>query len=180
MFSGLGTYGFINLGVLSAGQTNNFTIYVSNDDGIVYLDKSVKSYFYVFDEDAYRDAMDELAIGGIKLTSFREDRFTGTINVPEGRTSIFTSIPYDEGWIVRVDGERVETYENVDALLGFDAPEGEHVIEFRYMPTLYVTAARLSLIGAAAFMTVLACEFVCKTIRKNKEKRSCTTTLKEN
>ena len=179
MLSG-SSYGFIDLGVLSADEPTTFTIYVSNDDGRVYLDNTVPSYFYLFDETAYKNAVGELKKGGIELTSFKEDRFSGTINVPEGRTAIFTTIPYDKGWIVKVDGERVETYENLDALLGFDVPAGEHEIECRYMPALYVTAAKLSLVGGAAFLSVLAGEFVYRIIRKNKEKRECTTTLREN
>jgi len=179
MFSG-STYGFINLGVIPADEPAEFKIYVYNDKGQAYIDKTVPSYFYYFDADAYREAVGELKDGGINLTSFREDRMAGTITVPEGRTAIFTTIPYDKGWNVRIDGKTVETYENLDALLGFDAPEGEHEIELNYMPSIYVTAAKLSITGAALFITVLAGELVCRIIRKNKEKRECTTTLREN
>ena len=175
-----GTYGFINLGVLPADEPTVFTVYISNDDGRIYIDNTVPSYFYLFDEVAYRNAVTELQTGGIRLTSFKEDRFAGTITVPENRTAIFTTIPYDKGWTVKVDGETVETYENVDALLGFDASEGEHEIEFRYMPALYVTAAKLSCTGAALFLAVLGGEFVWRLIRKNKERKECITTSREN
>ena len=179
MFSN-GTYGFINLGVLPADETTTFTIFVSNEEGRAYIDNTVPSYFYFFNEDAYKNAVNELQPGGIRLTSFKEDRFAGSIRVPDKRTAIFTTIPYDKGWNVEIDGEPVETYENLDALLGFDAPAGEHEITFRYMPSLYVTAAKLSAVGAAAFLSILAGEFVYRTIRKNKEKKECTTTSREN
>ena len=48
------------------------------------------------------------------------------------------------------------------------------------MPDLYVTAAKLSVTGAALFLATLGGEFVWRLIRKNKEKRECTTTLREN
>ena len=179
MFSN-GSYGFIDLGVLPEDEPTVFTVYLSNDDGRVYIDNTVSSYFYLFDDVAYRDAVSRLQTGGIELTAFKEDRFTGTITVPAGRTAIFTTIPYDKGWIVKVDGETVKIYENVDALLGFDAPEGEHEITFRYKPALYVTAAKLSCTGAALFLAVLGGEFVWRLIRKNKEKRECITTSREN
>ncbi len=174
------SYGFIDLGVLPADEETVFTIYISNDEGRIYLDNNVPSYFYLFDETAYKNAVDELQTGGLRLTSFKEDRMTGSVTVPEGRTAIFTTIPYDKGWTVKIDGERVETYENLDALLGFDSPAGEHEIELRYMPDLYVTAAKLSVTGAALFLATLGGEFVWRLIRKNKEKRKCTTTLREN
>ena len=179
MLSG-SSYGFINLGVLPADEPTTFTIYVSNDEGRIYLDNTVSSYFYLFDDNAYRAAVSDLSTGGIELTSFEEDHFSGKISVPEGRTAVFTTIPYDKGWIVKVDGERVDTYETLDALLGFDASAGEHEIECRYLPDVYVTAAKLSIAGSAAFLAVLAGEFVYRMIRKSKEKRECTTTLREN
>ena len=174
------TYGFINLGVLPADEKTVFTIWLDNDENTVYLDNTVPSYFYRFDADKYKDALKKLREGGLRLTSFKEDRFSGAITVPEGRTTVFTTIPYDKGWIVRVDGERVETYETLDALLAFDAPAGEHEIGFRYLPAPYVTGAKMTMIGAGAFLAVLAGEFVYRTIRKNKEKKECITTSKEN
>ena len=179
MLSG-GNYGFINLGVLPADEKTTFTVYLANEDNQLYLDNMVPSYFYRFDADKYREELSELRDGGIRLTAFREDRMAGTVCVPEGRTTIFTTIPYDGGWNVKVDGEKVETYEVLDALLAFDAPEGEHKIELRYMPALYVTGAKLSIVGASAFLSVLAGEFIYRIIRKNKEKKECITTSKEN
>ena len=179
MLSG-NSYGFINLGVLPAGEKTTFTVYLSNDDNQLFLDNTVPSYFYRFDADKYREELNELRDGGVRLTSFREDRMAGSIAVPENRTTVFTTIPYDGGWIVKVDGEKVETFEVLDALLAFDAPEGEHEIELRYLPALYVTGAKLSIVGASAFLAVLASEFIYRVIRKNKEKRACITTSKEN
>ena len=179
MLSG-GNYGFINLGVLPDDEITTFTVYLSNEDNQLYLNNTVPSYFYRFDADKYREELNELRDGGIRLTSFREDRMAGTIAVPENRTTVFTTIPYDGGWIVKVDGEKVETFEVLDALLAFDAPEGEHEIELRYLPALYVTGAKLSIVGASAFLSVLAGEFIYRIIRKNKEKKECITTSKEN
>ena len=175
-----GNNGFIDLGVLPAGETTLFSICPDNDENAFYLDNTVASYFYFLDADKYRAALSDLSAGGLRLTSFREDRFSGAISVPEGRTAIFTTIPFDRGWNVKVDGEPVEVYETLDALLAFDAPSGEHEIEFRYLPALYVTAAKLSIIGAGAFLATLGGEVIYRIIRKNKEKKVCITTSKEN
>lgn len=45
---------------------------------------------------------------------------------------LFTTIPYDAGWTVKVDGQRVETYGVADALLAFDVGAGEHTVELSY------------------------------------------------
>ena len=42
------------------------------------------------------------------------------------------SIPYDEGWSVTLDGEKVSTQKAAGYLLCFDISEGEHEIELSY------------------------------------------------
>ena len=175
-----GNNGFIDLGVLPAGEKTLFTIEPDNEENEIYLNNTVASYFYYLNADKYRETLSDLSAGGLRLTSFREDRFSGAVSVPEGRTTLFTTIPFDRGWNVRVDGEPVEVYETLDALLAFDVTPGEHEIEFRYLPALYVTAAKLTVVGACAFLAALGCEVVRRVIRKNKEKKACITTSKEN
>ena len=46
--------------------------------------------------------------------------------------TLFTSIPYDEGWSVTVDGEPAETKSFDNTFLCLDLPAGSHVILFRY------------------------------------------------
>ena len=46
----------------------------------------------------------------------------------------YTSIPYQKGWEIYVDGEKVDYYEVFDALIGFDITSGEHEIEMKFMP----------------------------------------------
>ena len=63
-----------------------------------------------------------------------ETRFEGTLTATDARKTVFTSIPYDANWRVTVDGEAVETYKLLDALVGFDVTPGEHTVVIRYVP----------------------------------------------
>ena len=70
--------------------------------------------------------------GGLEVTSFTDSHILGTVRSEGG--ALFTSIPYDPGWRVKVDGTPVETYGVSEAFLAFDVPAGEHTVELRYTP----------------------------------------------
>ena len=82
-----------------------------------------------------------------------------TINVTEEKTLLYTSIPYDEGWTVKVDGKKVEYARILDGLIGVDVDteefsEGEHVIELKYkVPGLMVgiVISFLALVSCIAY-----------------------------
>lgn len=48
------------------------------------------------------------------------------------KTLLYTSIPYDEGWKIKVDGQDVEYIKLLDGLIAVQLNEGNHVIEFKY------------------------------------------------
>ena len=64
----------------------------------------------------------------------------------------FTTIPYDANWRVYVDGNQVEPYETVDALLGFDISAGKHTVELEYVHTPFVIGAIISIVGISLFV----------------------------
>ena len=71
--------------------------------------------------------------------------------VTEEQKLVFTTIPYDAGWNVYVDGKKVETYRTLSALLSFEVEEGYHTLEFRYMPKCYVVGFMASAVGILLF-----------------------------
>ena len=85
---------------------------------------------------------------------------------------IMTTIPYDEGWQVYVNGEKTETYRTLDALMTFDIDDaGEHDIELKYMPKIYKVGIILSVTGASVFIIICCADAVLKrTAFKNKRK----------
>ena len=67
---------------------------------------------------------------------------------------ILTTIPYDAGWTVKVDGKAVETYATVgETFMAFDIESaGEHTLEMSYMPKIYVVGGIISLVSLAGFI----------------------------
>ena len=86
---------------------------------------------YTIDNNKFLTATKKLQEHKLNITSFKENHIEGTINLDDNMT-IYTSIPYDEGWHVLVDNKEVKTQVLARSLLTFNAPSGEHKIVIYY------------------------------------------------
>jgi len=89
--------------------------------------------FYEYHEDALKKVYDNLSQAQLEVTEYADGYVKGHVNVSEDKTLLFTTIPYDEGWTVSVDGKEVETIAVVEsAFLAIQLEPGYHEIEFEY------------------------------------------------
>ncbi len=116
----------VDAGVLNVGDTVTLS---------VTADKFCSGNFYVMtlNEDAYRAGMDVLDRDPLVISELRNGYVNGTVNADVDGT-LMTSIPYDAGWTVRVDGVVVDTVAIGEGLLGFDVTAGDHTVEMEYYP----------------------------------------------
>ena len=85
-----------------------------------------------------------------------DDHLTGSLKTLSDDQMILTTIPYDEGWNVTVDGKAVEIEESADALVAFRvADAGEHRVELRYMPKTIALGIGCTLICTVIFVAIL-------------------------
>jgi len=140
-------------GSIVASDTPEITITMTLQEDVLYLANDSSYYLYYLDEELFAEIMPELARYSYNIDEdYSEDHFTGTITTTADRPTVFTSIPYDEGWQVYVDGKKVEIYESIDALIAFNVFEpGEHTLELRYMPKAFVLGAIISVVSVIAF-----------------------------
>ena len=68
---------------------------------------------------------------------------------------MFTSIPYDKGWIVKVDGKVVETRKIWNSLLGFAITNGEHTIELSFIPEGWKIGVAISIVSLFVFFGLI-------------------------
>lgn len=104
---------------------------------------------YNIDNVLFNEAYNILNKKRLDITNFEEDYIEGNITLEEDDV-VYTSIPYDKGWKVYVDGEKVETFALANSLLCFDAPAGTHKITFKYVIpgfALGLTISSLSTLG---------------------------------
>jgi uncharacterized membrane protein YfhO len=122
----------LDLGVLEAGEEVDVEIPVKDDAD----SGSVKFYMAGLEMDVFRQGFETLQNGALQIRSFEERRIEGTAAVNFGQI-LFTSIPYDDGWRIYVDGQRVPRTDYLrigDALLAIRIAEGDHEIVMEYEP----------------------------------------------
>ena len=142
----------ISLGYREAGE--DMVLKFRLDENKLYFFKNT-NYLYTLDMELFEEAFDELSRTNL-VTSEKstDDHILGTLTTYENEKTIMTTIPYDKGWKVYVDGERVQTYSVYsDVLMAFDIENaGSHEIEMRYMPDIYIISGIISLVSLAIFV----------------------------
>jgi len=105
---------------------------------------------YRFSEEALAQVYESLNQAPLVLSDWNETSLKGTIEANQEGV-LFTTIPYDKGWKVTVDGIPCETKKIVGAFLSIDITEGTHIITFDYRPEgltvgIWITAGSLILL----------------------------------
>lgn len=99
---------------------------------VIYNNYYSKGFnLYYIDQSAFKEAYNILKNNKLDITLFKEHTIEGNIYINDNM-DIYTSIPYDEGWHVYIDGKEVETYALADTLLTVKAEKGNHKIKFVY------------------------------------------------
>lgn len=94
-----------------------------------------------------------------KNLNVSKDYISADIDINGKSEWVATSIPYDSGWSVSVDGQKI-TYSKVNlGFIGFDLESGSHHIEFKYEPPLF----KLGLIISALSLIIFSALVICKT-----------------
>ncbi|MBQ7541606.1 MAG: YfhO family protein [Clostridia bacterium] len=122
----------LDLGVLEKGEEVEVEIPLKDDCD------SGSATFHIcgLDMDVFTEGFETLKRGALQISDFTETHIEGTLHAEQGQI-LYTSIPYDDGWKITVDGKRVprEDYLRIaDALLGVRIDAGEHKIVMDYEP----------------------------------------------
>lgn len=151
----------IDLGVLPAGTAIDIS---------VTADRAVSGNIFIaaLNTAVLEQKLNMLADEGMQVTDFSGSRITGSLNASQNG-AVFTSIPYDAGWTVTVDGQRVDSYPIGDlnengsqgAFLAFDIGVGAHEITLQFVPAGLLPGLCLSAVSLIAFLLLL-----CLTHRK--------------
>ncbi len=155
------TWTIQELGTFEKGDRVVVELRFSN--GQLYYSAEDAEIFYSVDLDAANEAFAQLEYASMYVEEHGNDYIKGTIDLPKGQELIFTTIPYDEGWKVKLDGEYVETVEVLGTLLAVPATEGFHEIEFVYRPGVAVYGGMLSVFGILVFVALLFFSIYAKT-----------------
>ena len=174
IFDGSNTYnGNDTVRIIELGEVNGegetatytFTIPLTSSTSEFYAVNDA-SFIYYVDEEVFKDAFNRMQEGQfIADVDSKDHDITGSMTTKTDNQTVLTTIPYDAGWKIYVDGKQVETLEAVDALVAFKVENaGDHEIRFLYRPTIVVAGLGISIIGIIAFALLIVFEKKIKKI----------------
>lgn len=126
---------------------------------------SLTVHLVKFNDEAYEKGYEILHESPLKLTSFSQDEFTGTVDAKKDSV-LYLSLPYDEGWSAYADGKQVPVERVLDAMSGIRVSAGTHQIRMRFRPKGLITGAAVS--GACILIYLILC--IVYAVRLHKQK----------
>ncbi len=129
----------VTLENLPSGTSTNFLCFVAK-----------------MNDDVFQKGYEKLSENTLNATNVTDTELDGVIDCK--RDGLFyTSIVYEDGWKVKVDGEEVEKKKVGGAMLAFDITAGHHEIQMSYTPKGYIIGSIASILGIAI---LIACAFL--------------------
>lgn len=143
----------LDAGAYSASENVSISLSIPNDKS----SGSFEIYVYTIDNEKFVSGYNELSEGKLNVTEFDDTYISGTFTAKSSQI-LYTSIPYDTGWSVILDGEEVNANELLkigDSLLGVNVSAGEHTIEFKFTPNGLYIGVGISVMFVALFILLL-------------------------
>ncbi len=157
----------LDLGKHEIGET--ISIEMPLKDGVSYA--NVDFVAFNVNQEKFIEGYDKLKNGQLEYTTFDDTVIEGSFKAEKDEI-LFTTIPYDVGWNVYIDGEKVNKDDIVqisDSLLGVKVTRGEHSIKFVYKAKFL----NETLIISGIFILLLFIRFILREkkllIYKNKK-----------
>ena len=166
----------VGIGYVEAGTTVTVEMPLKSD---APTSGRINVQLFGMDMDKFVMGYNKLKAGELNVKTFTDTKITGTVHANED-CLFYTSIPYDEGWHVTVDGKKVSVdtlrkCEIGNGFLGFSLTQGDHNIEMKYVPrglligcgvsvcTVLVLLMLLVVLRKKPFMTKLMAGYSEKT-----------------
>ena len=147
------------------GVEYELTVTIDNNSNEFYT-KPEDSFIYYVDMELMDQVFKKIQANQLVLDEdYEEDDLHGTLKTNENNQLILTTIAYDEGWNVYVDGKRVDVEEACGALLAFTIDTaGEHEIRLVYRSSAFKIGIIISVTAIALFIFIIVFEKKLKKI----------------
>lgn len=125
---------------------------------------NVEVYCNMINEDSLENAYKYYSKNTLHMTKLSDTEIIGNINTDMDGL-FYTSIAYDPGWKVTIDGKETELSTLSDGQISFKLTKGDHFIKMTYCPEGFKIGATLT-IGSILFITLLS--IILYLIKKKK------------
>lgn len=149
-------YSILKLGDFVEKQDVRIRITIDNEDNEAYWSDTL---FYTFDFDAFSADAETLKDKGMTVTSFDDTKVTGSCYAEESGQYLFTTIPDEPGWIIKVNGKEVATKKSADALITIPLEKGENEISMEFKPAYFTGGLIMTFAGLLMIAVIFIFEY---------------------
>lgn len=160
-----------HVGNVKAGQLVDIQFIFNDGED---LSGDIYCYPMEYVENQFLNFYHVLANQEMTVTDYSDTIITGTITVQKDGV-FMTSIPYDEGWAIYANGDKVETCAVLEGFLGAQLPKGEYTIKMVYRCPGLLKGLIITLIGIVFFWLVCRME----NLQRQKKKQIREKTIKK-
>ena len=137
---------FFNLGYAEHKQTFDIQVKFPGNAQVSFESPT----FYRLDTKKYTEAIAKIKENPVEVSSYK-NKVTVNYKV-KNETSIFFTIPYDQGWSAYQNGKKLQIQQAQTGFMKIDVPEGEGTITLSFIPKGFIAGASCSLIAIIVFI----------------------------
>ena len=137
---------FFNLGYTENKQTFDIQVKFPGNAQVSFESPT----FYRLDTKKYTEAIRKIKENPVEVSSYK-NKVTVNYKV-KNETSIFFTIPYDQGWSAYQNGKKLQIQQAQTGFMKIDVPEGEGTITLSFIPKGFIAGASCSLIAIIVFI----------------------------
>ncbi len=137
---------FFNLGYTDHKQTFDIQVKFPGNAQVSFESPT----FYRLDTKKYTEAIAKIKENPVEVSSYK-NKVIVNYKV-KNETSIFFTIPYDQGWSAYQNGKKLQIQQAQTGFMKIDVPEGEGTITLSFIPKGFVAGASCSLIAIIDFI----------------------------
>lgn len=152
----------VPIGKFNEGEEISVKMMLKKDEAFM-----IDQYFYTLDEELFKDAIDKLKQNEWNITKYSETYLEGDITA-ENDQIMMTTIPYEPGWKIKVDGKETQPVKLVNSLIGIEVPQGTHTVTMKFFPTFFVVSIIISVAGLVCVVVIGIFQRRSKNILLNK------------
>lgn len=152
-----------HIGNVRAGQLVDIQFVLNEGEN---LSGDLYCYPMEFVEEQFLKFQNVLANQSMRVTDYSDSKIEGNVTV--SKDGVFmTSIPYDDGWSIYANGEKLDTYSILEGFLGADLSKGDYEIKMVYRCPGLIRGFVITIFGI--FIFFLICKMEKKITGNNRK-----------
>ena len=146
-------YSILDLGTYEPGEQLKLRMTLANGEAI-FSDVLI----YQLNMEEFSKAIDTLRQGEWQIEEHTDTYLSGTVTAKADQV-LFTTIPYEPGWTITVDGVETEPVKVLDSLIAIPVSEGEHTVTMKFWPDYLTLGIIVSAVGVSLIVIVFIIEY---------------------